>query len=208
MSLRPWLPGPYNIQFTTHRSIDTVRVMAAVKVPTAAEIRQLLEEKKRKADVVQKQIDKATGEAAQKSLELIAAENKALELSGQLDTLRTENAKLKDRKKSDPTQMRGMLDAVIKKHACEPADELLRMVTEQTQVLDRQGNPAFTDDGQPMLRYVLDAELRSTILLKLMEFRMPKLRGMEINGKMDVNHQVVIVRFGDQEMKPVKVIDT
>lgn len=184
-----------------------MQTMAAVKVPTAAEIRQLLEDKKRKADVVQQQIDKATGEAAKKSLELIEAEKKALELSGQLDVLRTENAKLKDRKKSDPTQMRGMLDAVIKKHACEPADELLRMVTEQEQVMDRQGNPALTPDGKPVMRYVLSPELRSTILLKILEFRMPKLRGMEINGKLDVQTQITIVRFGDPEMKPVKVID-
>ena len=104
-----------------------MQTMAAVKVPTAAEIRQLLEDKKRKADVVQQQIDKATGEAAKKSLELIEAEKKALELSGQLDVLRTENAKLKDRKKSDPTQMRGMLDAGL--------DPMVELARERKEVL-------------------------------------------------------------------------
>lgn len=182
--------------------------MAAVNVPSAEQIRELLAEKKRKADVVQKQIDAATGDAAKKSDALIKIEAKMTEMAGQMDLLRTENAKLKDRKKVDPTQMRGMLDAVIKKYACEPADELLRMVTEQVPLLDREGNIIMDEEGKPRMRHRLDDELRTNILLKLMEFRMPKLRGMEINGKMDVNHQVVIVRFGDAQMKPIQVLET
>ena len=67
--------------------------------------------------------------------------------------------------------------------------------------------PFDSPDGKPVMRYVLSPELRSTILLKILEFRMPKLRGMEVNGKLDVQTQVVIVRFGDQAMTPVKVID-
>lgn len=169
----------------------------SVKVPSPEEIRELLARKKREADSVQVRI----GEQAKKAAELdVAVRERDERLRGQateIEKLNVELAKLKDRGKMSVGVMRGKLDELIKRHGCEPADELLRMVMERTPIVDGEGRPVLDGTGQTMMRWVLPPELRANVLLKLMEFRMPKLRSTETQGQMDVDVRVVVVRFGE-----------
>lgn len=201
-------PGPTFSSLLRIDAATTVIAMAAVKIPTEVEIRKLLEEKRQRADKTARSIKEATDAAAKKSDELILLEKKLLDAEAALEKNRVEIGKLKDRKKLDPSEARGVLDAVIKKYACEPVEELIRMVTERVPMLDREGREVVGPNGEVQTRFALDPELRSSILLKLVEFRMPRLRGTEVSGKIDVDHKVYVVRYGDTEMKPAQIIET
>lgn len=184
--------------------------MAGVHIPTPEQIREMLARKKEAANTIGKQINDAAAKAATLDI-TIHEKNKELQASRvAIEKLEIENAKLRDRSRVSVGVMRGKLDELIKKHACEPADELLRMCMEQVPVLDREGNQQFDDEGRPLRRYALDPETRSSVLLKLLEFRMPKLRSTETQGQVDVDLKVVIVRFGENvqgEMNTARAID-
>ncbi len=169
----------------------------AIKVPSPDEIRELLARKRRQADAVQVTVDEATRKAAELDEAVRTRDAQLKEKAAQIEKLQVQVAKLRDSGKMSVGMMRGKLDELIKKHACEPADELLRMVMERTEIVDGEGRPILGADGRPMMRWVLSPELRTNILLKLMEFRMPKLRSTETQGQLDVNMRVVVVRFGE-----------
>lgn len=136
--------------------------------------------------------------ASSKSLELIRAEEKGKELAGEVARLEAELAKAKHGNKMSLNSMRQKLDEYVKKHRCEPAEELLKMVMEQQQVVNEDGSPALDRDGNPRMRFTLPPDTRASVLLKLMEFRMPKLRATEGAQAGSQTTTVVVVKFGDQ----------
>lgn len=177
----------------------------AVKIPSPDEIRALLAEKRRKADSVQVTVDEQTKKAAELDVAVRERDAKLRDSAAQIEKLQVQVAKLKDGGKMSVGTMRGKLDDLIKKHACEPADELLRMVMERTEIVNGEGRPILDGNGRPMMRWVLPPELRTNILMKLMEFRMPKLRSTETQGQMDVDVRVVVVRFGELSKQEERV---
>lgn len=80
-----------------------------------------------------------------------------------------------------PQEMREGLQIIMDNYGMSPEEELVRMVMQKT-----------CDD-----QFVLAPELRTRILEGLMQYRMPKLRAMEITGTVDHSHTITIVRYGD-----------
>lgn len=173
----------------------------SVKVPSPEEIRELLARKKREADAVEVKVGEQVKKAAELDVALRERDELLKDKAAEVEKLQVELAKLKDRGKMSVGVMRGKLDELIKRHGCEPADELLRMTMERVPVVNGEGVPLMDAEGRPIMRWALPPELRANVLLKLMEFRMPKLRSTETQGQMDVDVRVVVVRFGDMSRR-------
>jgi hypothetical protein len=80
---------------------------------------------------------------------------------------------------------RKIFDDLLEKHGVEPAEELLRMAT-ATRV---------NQEGQEIP--VLDTATRIDIWKELLSYRMPKLKAVQLEGKVDTNINITIVRYGD-----------
>lgn len=92
------------------------------------------------------------------------------------------------------SDLRAKLDGLIARYGMEPAEELIRMCAERLA------------NGQ----YALTPQMRSKILMCLQEYRMPKLKAVEVSGAVEHQHNIVIVRYGEdgqvrREQKVAKV---
>lgn len=89
------------------------------------------------------------------------------------------------RKRKGPKEMQEAMFLLMEKYDFTPMEELFKMATEKT----------------PGGEYVLDAsqdkKLRADILMKLMEFVVPKLKSVDVTGTVDHNHQIHILRYGE-----------
>jgi len=171
-----------------------------VKVPSAEEIRKLLEERKRGANKLEVALASRDAEVGKRDEEIQA-------LQAETARLMSELGRAKSTGRNNMAEMRGRLSELVEKYGCEPAEELLKMVMEEVPVLDERGVQRTTPDGAPITRPRLDSETRANVLLKLMEFRMPKLRSSETAGQMDVDMRVVIMRFGERVPEERRAID-
>lgn len=184
----------------------------AVKIPTPDEIRKMLAEKRRNADAVASKLDEAANQAAQLDEQVRTRDNKIRDQAAEIESLQVAVAKLRDTGRNTISEARGRLDELCRKHATEPADELLRMVNERVPVLGQDGAPQMGDDGRPLMRFALPPDMRANILLKMMEFRMPKLRAAETQGGAAAGGaRIVIVKFGDhtnpEKLANARVVD-
>jgi hypothetical protein len=112
--------------------------------------------------------------------------------------LREENAALVERvekltrhQKMTPQERIKTLDEICRKHGIEPAEELIRMCAER--------NP----DGT----FLLSPDQRIKILTELQQYRMPKLKSIEMQGTVDHTLTVVVKKFGDVKEKVVRTYD-
>ena len=71
--------------------------------------------------------------------------------------------------------LRRVMDIVMEHFGVEPIVELVRMASQET----------------------LDPSLRAKIWMELQSYRMPKLKSVEHTGTVNHQHNVVIVRFGE-----------
>jgi len=73
------------------------------------------------------------------------------------------------------------LDLIMQKYGMEPAEELVKMVMEK----DSVGAWVLTNDQ------------RIKILSDLVQYRMPKLKSVEVAGNVNHKHEIIIVRYGE-----------
>lgn len=85
------------------------------------------------------------------------------------------------REKKSTAEIQEALDLIMQKHDMEPAEELVKMVMEKQ------------DDGQ----WVLTNDQRIKILTDLTQYRMPKLKSVEVAGNVNHKHEIIIVRYGE-----------
>ena len=83
-----------------------------------------------------------------------------------------EKLQLMSRSRAD---LRRVMDIVMEHFGVEPIVELVRMASQET----------------------LDPSLRAKIWMELQSYRMPKLKSVEHTGTVNHQHNVVIVRFGE-----------
>lgn len=100
-------------------------------------------------------------------------------------------AVLESRKKLSPADRHRTLDQICEKYGVEPAEELIKMVMERN------------DDGT----WRLSNDQRIKILSELQQYRMPKLKSIEVQGTVDHTLTVVVKKFGDIEEKVVRTFD-
>jgi len=98
-----------------------------------------------------------------------------------IQALQTQVNEMMEKKIHSPDELRLHLQDMQRKHGCDPLEEMVRIVMEK----------------RPDGKYVLGSEARVRVLEMLNSYSLPKLRSMEITGKMDVSHTINIVRFGD-----------
>lgn len=82
-------------------------------------------------------------------------------------------------------ERRQKLDDLLAKHGVEPAEELLKMAMQTRR--DANGNEIP----------VLSARERKDIWTELMSYRMPKLKSVQLEGKLDTNINITIIRYGE-----------
>jgi hypothetical protein len=176
--------------------------MAKLSVPTTEKLMEVL---KQKDDEKQKKESAVALLAMEHKRELAAKEKEMLTLKGKIAQMTAELGKAAERAKSK-NRAQELMDELVEKYNCEPAAELMKLVNETTEVTDEEGNVVIDHaDGTPALRYVMTVAQRTDLLLKLMEYRMPKLRASDNQNTMDMNISVTIKRF--DESKVAKVLE-
>lgn len=87
--------------------------------------------------------------------------------------------------------MRQGLDAILKRHGVEPADEAIKIL------LDPESR--------------LSPKERAHMWLELMQYRMPKLKAIDHTGRVDGNLTLVVMKFGTNEVmseRPLQIDKT
>lgn len=168
-----------------------------VEVPSPDEIRKLLAAKKAAANKVEQELGRKEAEIGKRDEELA-------NLKSELSRAHVALTKAQQGSKFSVGELRSKLGQLVEKYQCEPAEQLMILLGAQEPILDQRGEPQLDANGAPKMRYVLDPGERANILLKLMEFRMPKLRSSEMTGNATVDHRVIVMRFGED---PTKVVD-
>ncbi len=90
-----------------------------------------------------------------------------------------------------PTDLRAKLEEILRDARLEPMLELVTMVMET----NAEG------------RHVLTQDQRIKVLLELQQYRMPKLRSMEVRAEVDMTVNVKVVRFGDEANQKNPVLE-
>lgn len=80
---------------------------------------------------------------------------------------------------------RQILDEILQKYGAEPAEELLKMAMATR--TNQHGEEV------PML----STKERVDIWKELLSYRMPKLKAVQLEGKIDTNINITIVRYGE-----------
>jgi hypothetical protein len=100
--------------------------------------------------------------------------------------------KLTRHQKMTPQERHKTLDEIVRKYGIEPAEELIRMCAERA------------ENGA----YILSPDQRIKILTELQQYRMPKLKSIEMQGTVDHTLTVVVKKFGDHvQEKVVRTFD-
>jgi len=140
-------------------------------VPTAAEIAKRLEAQR--LGVVPD------------SPEVMCLKAELAESQRQLQSLREANLALETNpKKFTAAEMRHSLDEIFRKYGVEPAEEVVKLLTE----VDEKGELRMSRDQ------------RAKVWLELMQYRTPKLRAMEHSGKVDTNMTILVVKYSTNEV--------
>jgi hypothetical protein len=140
------------------------------RIPSAAEIAALIEAKNA-GGIVKNGVLVDTAKLVGENLALSMA-NKKLEAAYNAEQEGKVSMTAKDR--------RGLFDALLLKYGVEPAEEILKMMTDRN-------NP----------HYISDPQTRLDTWQKLMEYRTPKLKSVEHEGASDNIYNVVVIRYGD-----------
>lgn len=85
-----------------------------------------------------------------------------------------------EKKKASPVEMRRQLGEILEKYGIEPAEELIKLATEV--------------DGNGKL--VATRSERTKIWTEILQYRMPKLKSVEMSGTVDNTITVVVRKFG------------
>jgi hypothetical protein len=106
----------------------------------------------------------------------------------EIEELRAKLAKAE--KSTSPAKMRGIIDELCNKYGVEPAEELIKLATER----DAMG------------QFVLPNGERIKIWSELIQYRMPKMKSLEVQGQVDHNITIKVVSFRDNKtIEQVKV---
>ena len=101
-------------------------------------------------------------------------------LAAQNERLAAQNRAIAQRGVITAADRRQIFDNLLEKYGVEPAEELLKMLA---------------DPADP--HYVNDIEMRAKLWQDLMQYRMPKLKSIEVSGQVEHKVNVVIVRYGE-----------
>lgn len=85
------------------------------------------------------------------------------------------------RGRKSPTELRAALGDLFEAYDFSPAEELVRMVMEKR------------EDG----KFTMGDSLRVKVLSELQSYVMPKLSATKVEGRVDHQHTVMIVRYGE-----------
>jgi len=143
------------------------------RVPTPEEFRKLLS--KRRAGVLPHQQEYRNLRVAN------------VALSDQVKKQEEEIARLSKRNKLQalsPVELRAKLDQLFEKYGVEPAEELIQLAT----MRDESG------------RLVLAVQDRIKIWSELLQYRMAKLKSMDVSGQVDLSLTIEVVKFGTGEV--------
>lgn len=115
------------------------------------------------------------------------------------ETLKQENEEFR-RKGPSRQDLRKTLADLFKQYGIDPAEELIKIATETY------------EDNEGKTRFVSTRQERTDIYMKLLEYRYPKLKAVEMSGQIDASLTISIVRFGEDgtrlpSMEPRKIID-
>lgn len=88
---------------------------------------------------------------------------------------------VQERKRLSPNELKARLDELFDRYGVEPAEELIQLAT------------GLNAEGAPLL----NVQDRIRVWTELLQYRMPKLRSMELSGKVDTDLTLKIVRFSD-----------
>jgi len=69
---------------------------------------------------------------------------------------------------------------VLAEYGMDPAAEMVKILTAEEPVLDTDGAPIYDEDGQPMTRPALDAEMRLRFMNELLQYTQPKLKSVDV----------------------------
>lgn len=108
-------------------------------------------------------------------------------LSDQVKKQEEEIARLSKRNKLQalsPVELRAKLDQLFEKYGVEPAEELIQLAT----MRDESG------------RLVLAVQDRIKIWSELLQYRMAKLKSMDVSGQVDLSLTIEVVKFGTGEV--------
>ena len=100
-------------------------------------------------------------------------------------TLAKVQEQVANRGRRSPQELREALDLLFQKYGMSPAEELVKIVMERR---------ALPDGGSV---FAISAELRAKILGDLMQYCVPKLRSVEVQGTVEHSHNITIVRYGE-----------
>ena len=108
----------------------------------------------------------------------------AMVMREKVDGLEKRNAELAglvhNRGAMTNSDRRNILDAVLKKYEMEPAEELVKMLK---------------DPADP--HFITDTDTRVRVLQDLMQYRMPRLKAVEVTEKHEMELNITILRIGE-----------
>lgn len=107
-----------------------------------------------------------------------------LALRNQVRELEAEVMRHRDKGSISPAELRNDLDSILKRYGVEPIEELLKLLMERG------------PDGN-LLMGVMD---RAEVWQNLLQYRMPKLRAVEHTGTVNQQVNIVVMKFGTQEV--------
>jgi hypothetical protein len=117
---------------------------------------------------------------------------------GTVDRLEKENQELRDQvereqrsRKLTPADRHRTLDEICRKYGIEPAEELIKATLE----MNSDGTPKLSNDQ------------RIKIWTELLQYRMPKLKSIEVQGTVDHTLTVYVKKFGDIQEGQVRTFD-
>ena len=117
---------------------------------------------------------------APQAMSMSAQETEISELRRQLGELQSKMSRPKS-----SAEIREGLMLICQKYSMIPAEELIKMAMETREL----------PDGTKV--WALTPELRTKILTEILGYQMPKLKAVEVQGQIDHEHHIMIVRYGE-----------
>ena len=103
--------------------------------------------------------------------------------AGIVDQKRLEFVRAAETLRQTPQELRDRLNIIFAENKFSPAEELVRMAM-----------GIVCADGRT---YTLTTQQRISILSDLQQYVMPKLKSVELGGKVEHEHTVIVVRYGE-----------
>lgn len=100
-----------------------------------------------------------------------------------------------------PSEIRKRIAAIFASKNYDPLENLVEMVMARHPMKTPEGNP------HPLAgQFVHDADFRKSVHLELLPYVAPKLKAVEVSGKLDAEIHIKVVKFsGDRESETKNV---